>query len=239
MSPWPSRPTSRHPSPSSTNSQTIKPPPAPGRPPCAPTCSNPLDTPSPIQNEEPTKAQLFCLDDGGQSITFQFNPTTFKFTRKVNWTEGKNAAMPWPSLSFSYGATDSLSVSLLLDESEGVGGKDNTKSVLDGILAYYKLTMPLEISGSEGKAIRPPVVAFLWERFQFQGVVEDLDVEVQLFDASGRPRRATLNLTIKGKAMSGAASSDDFFSVVYKPAKGKTAKPPSGDKRVAIWAGKG
>ena len=182
---------------------------------------------------EPTKAQLFCLDDSNRSITFQFNPTSFKFSRKVNWAEGKNAGMPWTTLSFSYGGNDSLNFSLLLDQSEAdEEGATNDESVLTDILDFYKLTMPLRVTQGGDEVIRPPLVAFIWEQFQFQGVVQRLDVEMLLFDDTGRPRRAMVTVALLGRALSGASSSEDFFKLEYSPpsASGGSMSSVAGDR---------
>jgi hypothetical protein len=189
-----------------------------------------------MRNDEPTKAQLYCLDQS-ESITFQFNPTSFKFTRKVTWAEGKNAGQPWTNISFSFGGNDSLSVSLLLDETESADDEPNDATVLEGIIDFYKLTMPLRITDGDDEVIRPPVVAFLWEQFQFQGVVQNMDVELLMFDETGRAKRATVALTLLGKAMSGASSAQEFFALDYThpevDASGSGSDPDS-DERLDI-----
>lgn len=155
-----------------------------------------------------TKAELTCLDDSSLSITVPFNPTSFKLGRKVNWTEQKAALQPWGSLQYGSGASDTMNVSLLLDESE------SDDSVLEDIESFYALTMPLEISA---KVIRPPVMVFEWDEFRFIGVVSKLDVDVLLFDEGGAPKRAMIGLELLGKAFAEATSSEEFFSQTYTP----------------------
>ncbi len=170
-----------------------------------------------MSDAEVTKAQLYCVDKGS-SITFQFNPTTFRFTRKVDWAQGQTSTGPWTPLSFSHGSSDTLSVSLLLDETEAADAdSENTSSVLDHIIEFYKLTMPVKITEGSEEIVRPPVVAFLWERFQFQGVIASLDVDLLLFDETGRAKRATVNLELLGRALSGASSAAQFFDPDYTP----------------------
>lgn len=189
-------------------------------------------------NTEPTKAELYCLDKS-ESIEFQFNPTSFKFNRKVTWAEGKNAGQPWTNLSFSFGGNDTMDVSLLLDETEPDEYETtNTRSVLDSIIQFHKLTMPLKITDGADEIIRPPVVAFLWEQFQFQGVVQGFDVELLLFDATGRPKRAKVTLQLMGKAMASASSAKDFFSLDYEhpSVDASSGSGPGGDDRLDILA---
>lgn len=190
-----------------------------------------------MRNSEPTKAQLFCLDQGDDSITFQFNPTSFQFSRKVTWAEGKNAGQPWTNLSFSFGGNDTLTVSLLVDANEpDTPDSTNDASVLEDVIKYYKLTMPLKIMDGEDEIVRPPVVAFLWEQFQFQGVVTSMDVELLLFDENGRATRATVDLSLMGKALSGASSAQEFFSLDYDAptVDAASGSAPGGDPRLDI-----
>ena len=191
-----------------------------------------------MYNTEPSKAELYCLDKN-ESIEFQFNPTSFKFQRKVTWAEGKNAGQPWTNLSFSFGGNDSMDVSLLLDETEpGELEEFNDKSVLDNIIKFHKLTMPLKITDGADEIIRPPVVAFLWEQFQFQGVVQSMEVELLMFDQTGRPKRAKVTLKLMGKAMASAASAKDFFSLDYThpTVNASDGDGASGDDRLDILA---
>ena len=155
-----------------------------------------------------TKAELTCLDDSSLSITVPFNPTSFKLGRKVNWAEQKPALQPWGSLQYGNGSSDTMNVSLLLDESE------SDDSVLEDIQAFFELTMPLKISAD---VIRPPAVVFEWDEFRFLGVISSLDVEVLLFDDGGAPRRAMVTLGLTGRAFAEASSSAEFFSQTYSP----------------------
>ncbi len=185
---------------------------------------------------EPTKAELYSLDKS-ESIEFQFNPTSFRFQRKVTWASGKNAGQPWTNLSFSFGGNDTMDVSLLLDETEPDEYElTNDRSVLDNIINFHKLTMPLKITDGADEIIRPPVVAFLWEQFQFQGVVTGFDVELLLFDSTGRPKRAKVTLQLMGKAMASASSAKDFFSLDHEfpTADASEGSAPSGDDRLDI-----
>lgn len=154
------------------------------------------------------KAELSCLDDSAQSITVQFNPTSFKLGRSVTWSDQSVALQPWGTLQYATGNSDTMSLSLLLDASE------SAESVLPAMEAFYGLTMPMQVSA---EVLRPPVVLFKWEEFRFLGVVRSVDVDVLLFDATGRPKRATVSLGLLGRAFAEAASPDEFFSQNWEP----------------------
>lgn len=151
------------------------------------------------------RARIDCLDDGDRSIEVPFNPTSFKLGRKVNWAEQAPALQPWTTLQYGNGGSDTLGVTLLLDESE------SDRSVLKPIRRFYELTLPMQV----GEVIRPPCVIFAWENFEFQGVVQSVDFEVTLFDSAGRPKRANVSLALLGRAFSEARSVKDFFGQTF------------------------
>lgn len=161
-----------------------------------------------MSSESLTRAEITCLDDSSLSISVQFNPTTFKLGRRVTWAEQAAALQPWSTLQYGSGASDTLNVTLLLDESE------TDASVLPAVEAFYGLTMPLKI---DSETIRPPVLLFTWEEFRFLGVAQSIDVDVLLFDATGAPKRATVSLTLLGRAFAEASSADEFFTQTYEP----------------------
>jgi hypothetical protein len=58
---------------------------------------------------------------------------------------------------------------------------------------------------------RPPCVVFTWEELVFQGVVKSAKFEVNLFDAAGRPKRATVALQLLGRAFASPLDAGSFF----------------------------
>lgn len=147
------------------------------------------------------KASFSCLDAPSLSISVQFNPTTFRTGRRVVWSEQPVAFQPWGTLQYGTGTCDTMSVSLLVDTSEG------PESIIPDIKRFHDLTMPMRL----GEEVRPPVILFVWEEYRFLGVIQSLDCEVMLFDETGRPKRATLALSLLGRAFSEAASAEEFF----------------------------
>jgi nucleoid-associated protein YgaU len=49
----------------------------------------------------------------------------------------------------------------------------------------------------DGRIHAPPVVKFVWESFEFVGVLESLNVTYTLFSDSGKPVRAKLAIALK------------------------------------------
>jgi hypothetical protein len=143
------------------------------------------------------RAELTCDEKPKLTIQVQFNPTSFKLSRKVNWAEQNPALQPHTLLQYGSGASDTLSVSLLLDSSES---KD---SVLPEIKRFYALTLPSVVAPNQ--SMRPPLVSFSWQSFHFRGVVQTLDFEVLAFDESGAAKRATVEVALLGEAFPAGA----------------------------------
>ena len=147
-------------------------------------------------------ARLLTIDGKIVSFELPFNPTSFKLSRNVNWAEQAPAFQPYPNLTYGNGAADKLTFDLLLDETE------SKRSVLTNMRRLYSLTTP----GLCGEVIRPPQTVFIWEAFLFQGVVSTLDFDVTLFDESGTPKRATVSVTMTGKALMDSKSAVSIFA---------------------------
>ncbi len=197
-----------------------------------------------INEPEPKKAALHCLDRPHWGIPeVQFNPQSLSLSRQAGWATGNEALAPWSSLSYTRGQPDSLSFTLLLDQTHyepestaGVVGLallpttgglieemiadsegfSNDQSVTAALSRLYRLTLPVETpTGNAGGRMRPPVVIFEWGDLQFTGVLESVGFELTLFDLEGRPRRATAACSMKGRALQRSASPDAFFGVEY------------------------
>ncbi|MCB9765018.1 MAG: hypothetical protein H6739_34915 [Alphaproteobacteria bacterium] len=201
-----------------------------------------------VTSDEPDKAVLACLDNSDWSIDpLPYNPENLQLQRSVTWAPGNEALVPWGSLSYTKGGPDSLSFSLLFDESEllpkstllrtalsylpivamatatavaEIPGMSSLleQSVLPHVVALYRLTIPLEThTGNAGGLMRPPVVALLWGPFQFCGVIESVSFDIKPFDREGFPRRATAQVTMKGRAFQKLASVDALFDPTFTP----------------------
>ncbi|MFM7201370.1 MAG: hypothetical protein ACKO6N_11310 [Myxococcota bacterium] len=135
----------------------------------------------------PMKA-VFTNTDGGPPLTVLLNPNTLSIKRKASWTSKPVLGMPYPSLQFSGGGSDELSLELMLDATE------TPTSVLDAVKTIYSWTI------SDPKLGRPPVILFTWGELAFGGVVEDFDVKFKLFDDTRAPRRAEVSIDLEGVA---------------------------------------
>lgn len=219
-----------------------------------------------LDEPEPQKAAIHCLDRAAWSIPeVQFNPSTLALARQAGWAVGNEALAPWSSLSYTRGQPDTLSFTLLFDQThyepegaaatiaQSIGGAtgaaasldaagSNDASVTDQVAALYRLTLPIQAkTGNAGGRMRPPVVYFLWGDLQFTGVLESVNVEFLLFGVDGRPRRATAQCAMRGRALQLSASPAAFFGVEYAPPTGAAVwkdpvTNPLDDPRVHLLA---
>lgn len=119
-------------------------------------------------------------------IRFQFNPTTFSVSQGAHWVgnDPKKAEYVGPH-------SQSMRVSMLLDASEREDG-DITAEIKELLESSH----PTPSSESKNKPL-PPRVRFGWNEVHFEGYVDDVSVEYQLFRPDGRPLRAKCEIAMK------------------------------------------
>lgn len=211
--------------------------------------SSALDIPSLIASGMVSHARLIVHDSPFTLMVFppdnklrcQFNPESLSIDRKASWHEDERSGNPVMPYGLEYQGTrrDTLSFELHFDESEyragllgsaltalmpmgGLGSLagffiNNSADVIAVTQAINQLMLP--IATSKG-ARRPPFVTFSWGSFAFTGVVADIDTEYTLFDTSGNPRRALLDIKMLGAAWVGqdevskhGLKSEDAFEI--------------------------
>jgi hypothetical protein len=136
------------------------------------------------------KAMLTTTDSGAVAINFQFNPTSLKFARTVQWadTEVINAA-GFPKVAYSRRDAGTLSLSGLMFDTYEYASPTSVLTLIDPII---KST---EVAGS---LKRPPVYIFAWGQQEYlKCVVTSIDYELTMFLANGTPVRATVNMSLK------------------------------------------
>jgi Contractile injection system tube protein len=162
----------------------------------------------------PVRAQLYCVDDPDLSVDLSFNPQSLTLDRSSQITNNPGKVYK-PFETGSAGSNDTLTFQTWLDASQPpaaimalaslnpytVNIAGQKASILDDMKALHALTIPREVTDSEPAGlIRPPVVLFLWESFKFTGLITSMSFQVKLFDALGAPRRASVDITLEGRA---------------------------------------
>lgn len=193
----------------------------------------------------PEPASLTCKECTDLSFgSLPINPGSLELQRSVTWSPGGEALAPYGSLSYAKGNPDSLSVQVLLDESEyqpegllmqtllknralpgsalskaldRILGIYNSSSVTFDMARLYALTMPIKATdGNAGGTMRPPVVLFHYGDFTFHGVVTSYSANMTLFGKDGSPRRAEVGLSLQGRSFQPGAW-EEMFDAAFSP----------------------
>lgn len=161
-----------------------------------------------------TKAKIKILDSSselksaaaivdGDSIPCIFNPTDFTIQRSVNYNKSNIPGLDHPIQHFISGEAETMSFSLMFD-TYGTGGDNLPSGVSDSAAAadsgkkdvrdYTDLIMGLtEVNPDTHK---PAGVKFVWGTISFEGHIESVSQRFTLFNASGTPVRATVDITL-------------------------------------------
>jgi hypothetical protein len=125
----------------------------------------------------------------------QFNPETLKvsFANQIQTPPGTGDQSGTPARQFVGAGTTKLSLTVFFDVNaplaEGETAVDDVRKLTQKV-AYF--ITPQE----EGKTFIPPVVRFVWGSFQFDGIMDSLEENLEFFSSDGKPLRASMNLAL-------------------------------------------
>ncbi len=175
------------------------------------------------------KAQLEPVGkSSGKAITVQFNPSTLRLQMSNN-VDIKKAFGNKPATQYDGTSTATLSFDLIFDTADR-GTTENPVDVRDQVDPLRQFLLPAKAA----KAV-PPRVRFIYGTFRLVGILTALNVDYDLFAASGVPLRAKCAVTIKEHlpeyeanqlgpgGNTGAAAKDD--SGLLGPSAGAPAEP--------------
>ena len=119
-------------------------------------------------------------------IPLCFNPTEYQISKANTFAEIPIPGLETPLIQYVRGDSEKLSVEALVD----------TSDTLDDVRVRYvqKLRGLMSINAQEHA---PPLVAFVWDRPVFTGVLESLAVSYVLFTPEGVPLRAKLTMSLR------------------------------------------
>jgi hypothetical protein len=125
----------------------------------------------------------------------QFNPETLKvsFSNQIQTPQGSGDQSGTPSRQFVGAGTTKLSLSVMFDANaplaEGEAAVDDVRRLTQKV-AYF--ITPQE----EGRTFIPPAVRFVWGSFQFDGIMDSLEENLDFFSNEGKPLRASMSLSL-------------------------------------------
>lgn len=138
------------------------------------------------------KAQLVSRD-GGETITFQFNPNQLAFSAKINLTKdsGARTGRGLPKVNFAYPDPVTLSIKDLIFDTYEQG-----TSVLTLLSPFEKAVNFAE--AGKGKEKRPPTYVFTWGSHDYiRCFLTSLNYTLTMFLPNGTPVRAKVDLTLE------------------------------------------
>jgi len=157
------------------------------------------------------KAQFQRLDNSfneAASVDVRFNPTEFTLNKGVQIADIGIPGLDAPILQFVRGQTETLTLDLFFDSTEG-GTGDDAIAVTERTDLFYQL---LKI---DKDTHAPPICRFVWGKKGFPGsqmddkwasqnrvhgfqcIVESVRQRFTLFNPQGVPLRATLTVTLR------------------------------------------
>ncbi len=129
----------------------------------------------------------------------QFNPDTLKvtFANQIQQPSGSGDQRGSQAQQFVGAGTTKLAVQLWFDVTQDLGqGLPDVIDVrqLTQRVAYF--ITPIGQPKNDPKKYLPPGVRLMWGTFQFDGIVESMEENLELFSFEGRPLRASVALAI-------------------------------------------
>lgn len=156
---------------------------------------------------------------GGPTVQVQFNPETLKvaFANQVVQPQGGGDQRGQQARQFVGAGTTKLTLQLSFDVTARPlpPGKDSVTDVreLTKEVAYFITPKPnTQGGGSSGAGssaqaqMVPPAVRFIWGSFQFDGMMDSLEENLEFWSPDGRPLRATLGLGLSQQKITFAFS---------------------------------
>ena len=130
----------------------------------------------------------------------QFNPESLKvsFANQIQ-TPGPGDQSGTQARQFVGAGTTKLALTVFFDASapvpQGESPVDDVRKLTQKV-AYFITPQP------QGKQLLPPLVRFVWGSFQFDGIMDALDENLEFFSPEGKPLRASMTLSLSQQRIS-------------------------------------
>jgi nucleoid-associated protein YgaU len=146
-----------------------------------------------------TKATITNIDTG-KAVECMFNPKEYTFSKQNSWEQKTAKGQSVAHLEFGGGNPASLKMQLLFDTYEDhppkIRAGDDVRTYTAGLWDMMKISERRK-NPDTGKS-EPPHCRFEWGDFwSFEAVIESLSQKFTLFDRTGKPLRAILDVSFK------------------------------------------
>ncbi len=169
-----------------------------------------------------TKAMIIVEGSEANPITVQFNPSEYSIKDSSQYSQRTRRKEDEPVVNYNGNNLSTLNVKLYFNDDSFSSAGSIVKSVTslftdsgqDMTKTINKLSSLTRIDGDNHK---PPGCIFVWGSLQFSGYAESVGVTYTMFDKSGKPLRAEVDLTLRG--FNGGAS--EMLSPLLSPDRTK------------------
>jgi hypothetical protein len=137
-----------------------------------------------------------------KTFQVQFNPQTLKLSYS-NQTTGGDGSKPNASTQYTARQSTKLSLELWFDVtlaiaegrvSKGDTGNKPDVRALTQEVAYFLI--PQQADPKDKNKVAPPGIKFTWGNFEFSGVMDSMDENIDHFSPEGLPLRASVSIGI-------------------------------------------
>lgn len=128
-------------------------------------------------------------------VEVQFNPETLKVTFSNQIATGDQKGTP--SLQFAGSGSTKLSLQLWFDVNAPLPESQGTPADVRTLTQKVAHFITAQKATQENKPVYiPPGVRFLWGSFQFDGIMDSLEENLEFFSSDGRPQRASVTISL-------------------------------------------
>ena len=148
------------------------------------------------------KAVIFVQGDKVDQIPVQFNPSDYSITSNAAYSQQTRRKDNEPVVNYNGTALSKLRVKLIFNSDDFLSAGGLAKSAEKLLLGGDDMTKTINkisaLTKIDGDKHQPPGCVFVWGSLQFAGFVESVGVTYTMFDKSGKPLRATADLSMNG-----------------------------------------
>ncbi len=193
----------------------------------------------PIPQSNPQQQPTWKIKDGGQTVVVQFNPESLKLTyaNQLEQAKGGDQASGNGGRQFVGAGTTKLALQLWFDVTAMQENPvDDVRRLTQKVL-YFMIPQK---SKDDPKKLTPPGTRFSWGSFQFDGLVEGMEENIEFFSPEGKPLRASISLTLSQQKILEAEFKGDG-NVPKLPGRNPLTSAKAGDslQNMAAKSGKG
>ena len=151
------------------------------------------------------KAQIIVMRKKQEHIPVQFNPSEYQIIEGSEYTQRARRKEDEPVVSYNGNKLSTLRVKLFFnsaqffDSQSLISGINNAVTDVEDDTITKTISKISDLTKIDGEKHAPPLCVFVWGSLAFSGYVENVGVSYTMFDKTGIPLRATVDLIMRGQ----------------------------------------